>query len=105
MLPRLRYVVISINILLYNVNVTKNFILTSNKNTDTGNPALQDIFPNIGIFHFYYSQILRMLFSVIWILPSFNKCPTARLNSFLLMPVSWVMTSGAALSLKGREPS
>jgi hypothetical protein len=32
--------------------------------------------------------ILRMTFSVISIFPAFNKFPTARLNSFLLMPVS-----------------
>lgn len=77
-----------------------------------GEPAGTAVFPDFSRENVCFcvpfpvaGQSRRMTFSLISILPSFRSRPTARLNSFLLMPVSWVMTSGAALSVKGSTPS
>ena len=56
-----------------------------------------------GILFLHY--ILLIQFSLISILPFFNRLPMARLNSFLLICVSRLITSGFALSVKGSTPS
>lgn len=59
----------------------------------------------LGLFLVIFCYTRRITSGLMTIFPFFSRLPTARLNSFLLIPVSRRITSGLALSVNGRTPS